>query len=591
MYALHFSRLKTRDDVISALTIDEALFDKIIAFEPPPPAAPRSAEPPVPKPEAAVQTIVLREPPVFFRHDIPKKNKARGHRTVWEPVNSMPAYKALARRLEAFFTMLPDYPHECAYGYRPGRNIRENASAHSGNKFLLSLDIKDFFPSITVERVRWLFEAMSIEAYVADLLARFVTIGGALPLGLPTSPVISNMIALPLDDLLRDLAGQYEAVYTRYSDDITFSGNGDLPDIEEIRPVLAAFDFAIADRKTRRSKRGQAHFVTGLSISDPAQPHVPADKKRSLRQTLYFAGKFGLAEHFQHRGINDQKVIQREVNRLDGLVKYVAHHEPRMATSLKEQWRQILADSGMKPSFTPRGQYRAPFYLLVDEAEYRRGDDKMLGLAMAVTQHPQRLADETNGILTRFLADLWSDGNDTALRKNGLHYTDATEDLRSAYVKQLATMPFEGYVAVGPLDADAGYEASYLRLLKALISRRLMAAESQFAFLIIEKNGKVAQDAIKACVQEAFDALKLADNRRPTAFGVNFVAKPNALISVPDFLLGALGKYLQSNPAAPGRPEPRERLLFERLRDKYRLIVDVDPWTEFTRRNPVKPWS
>lgn len=112
MYALHFSRLKTRDDVISALTIDEALFDKIIAFEPPPPAAPRSAEPPVPKPEAAVQTIVLREPPVFFRHDIPKKNKARGHRTVWEPVNSMPAYKALARRLEAFFTMLPDYPHE-----------------------------------------------------------------------------------------------------------------------------------------------------------------------------------------------------------------------------------------------------------------------------------------------------------------------------------------------------------------------------------------------------------------------------------------------------------------------------------------------
>ena len=152
-------------------------------------------------------------------------------------------------------------------------------------------------------------------------------------------------------------------------------------------------------------------------------------------------------------------------------------------------------------------------------------------------------------------------------------------------------MPFEGYVAVGPLDADAGYEASYLRLLKALISRRLMAAESQFAFLIIEKNGKVAQDAIKACVQEAFDALKLADNRRPTAFGVNFVAKPNALISVPDFLLGALGKYLQSKPAAPGRPEPRERLLFERLRDKYRLIVDVDPWTEFTRRNPVKPWS
>ena len=575
-----FTRLETRDDLLEVLAVEAELFDGVIAFDPPVAAA-----------ASVVPTSIVEDIPMFVRHDIPKKNKARGHRTCWEATLAKSTYKALARRLDLFFrAALPDYPHAAAFGYRAGRNIRENAMAHSGHRHLLSLDIQDFFPSISTATISSRFEAMGIAPLIADLLARFVTIGGGLPLGLPTSPTISNLIALPIDRALDCLARRVGATYTRYSDDMSFSSNDVLPQLEDVRTVLAAQGFALAEKKTRRSKRGQAHYVTGLSISD-ALPHVPKQKKRQLRQELYFAGKFGLADHFHHRGVNDQKVIQQQVNRIDGMVKFVAHHEPQMVPALTARWRDILRDNLMKPSFAPRGQHRAPFYLLVDEAEFQDGTGTVLALCIAVTQHPTQIVDETNSVLRKALSDMFADGDVEALRRKGLHFADATEDLRLAYVRRLITMPFEGYVAFCRLDDHTAYEVTYLRLLSAIIKRRLMAAESQFALLYVEQNNKVAQSAIKAVVQDAFETLKAEENRRPAALSVEFVTKPNPAISVPDFLLGVLGRYLRSKPAPDGKPEPRERLTFERLRDKYRLILDVGAWTEYSRRRPIEPWS
>tara|TARA_R110000868_G_scaffold141226_3_gene357522 strand:+ start:2463 stop:2939 length:477 start_codon:yes stop_codon:yes gene_type:complete len=152
-------------------------------------------------------------------------------------------------------------------------------------------------------------------------------------------------------------------------------------------------------------------------------------------------------------------------------------------------------------------------------------------------------------------------------------------------------MRFEGYVAFAEYDGPLDYEETYLRLLGAVIERRLKAAESQFAYLYFEKNNKVSAGAIEALVQSAFDRLKARDDRRPAGFGVEMVSKPHLGISAPDFLLGVLGRYLKSKPAAPRKPEPRERLLFERLRDKYRLILDLTTSTEYSRRRPILPWS
>ena len=439
--------------------------------------------------------------------------------------------------------------------------------------------------------MRRLFDDLGMASIVSDLLARFVTIADALPLGLPTSPVISNAIALPIDVALTALAEETGCIYTRYADDLSFSGEERLPDVEQIRQVLVEYGFTMADSKTRRSKIGQAHFVTGLSVSDPAQPHVPRKRKRALRQELYYARKFGLDDHFRWRGINDTKVMQRHVNRIDGMVKFVAHHESRMAAVLKADWAAAMRKSGMKPSFAPRGMHRAPFYIFIDEAEFASPEGCRLALSMAVTQHGAQLVAEGGEILEAAASDLFAAGDHSALVKRGLHFADATEDLRLAYVTRLASMRFEGYVAYSLLVKQEGYEATYLRLLNALIARRLMAAESQFVFIYCEENDKVSRTAVTDCVQRAFEDLKARDDRRPKAFGIEFVSKPNLGISAPDFLLGVLGRYLQSKAAPAGKPEPRDRLMFERLRDKYRLILDVDTKTEYSRRRPIEPWN
>ncbi|WP_459461654.1 reverse transcriptase family protein [Rhizobium sp. No.120] len=575
-----FTRITSRSSLLVALSIDEVLFEQVLNFEPPPPAWLMPLSPP--------DEISKLSIPAFLRHDIPKRNAKRGHRTVLEPVLAKAIYKALGRRLDSFFRhKLDGYPHGSSFGYRPGRNIRENAAVHCGNRYLLSLDLQNFFPSISRSRIAGIFEQLGIAPDIAALLARFVTISDALAMGLPTSPTISNAIALGLDQALEQLAQRSSAVYTRYSDDISISGKEALPDLKLITQIVSNNGFKLADEKTGLSVHGQAHYVTGLSISDPDQPHVPRAQKRRLRQELYFARKFGLAQHLQRQGINDSTVVQQEVNRLDGLVKFVGHHEPKLSSVIKQEWCEILTAADMKPSFAPRGMHRAPFVLVIDEAEFSRDGQRYLALCIVVSQQMDRVAEETGRVLSNALNDLWGDGNRNAMLARGLHFTDATKDLQLAYIKELATMPFEGYVAFCEYDGPKNYQAAYLRLLSAMIPRRLMAAESQYAAVLVEQNSKVSQTAITERISEVAADLKRTNNRRPKDTLIKLLSKPNPFLSPPDFLLGVLGQYLKSKPAAP---EPRERLSFERLRDKYRLILDLDARAEYSRRRPIAPW-
>lgn len=574
-----FRRVETRQGLLDIIGIDNDTFEAVLAFKPLNSTLPG----------ATLGEIQIIQLPLFTKHSIPKRNKARGYRVVWEPLLVRSQYKALARRLDSFFRLcLPNYPHDCAFGYRVGRNIRENAKEHSGHTYLLKLDIENFFTTISQEVIFNSFMTLNLHSEISDLLSRFVTIDGVLPLGLPTSPVISNAIALPIDIELHRLAQQVGNVtYTRYADDLSFSGEGNLPTVEEIQKCVNASGFTLAHAKTHWSKIGRSHYVTGLSVSDAKQPHIPRAKKHTLRQELYYATKFGINEHAHRKGNAD---VQGEINRLDGLVKFVSHHEPRLSGKLKNQWREILLNSGMRPSFAPKNQHRLPFTIFVDEAEFDGEEGKFLAIGMSVSQHHGIIMSAGAEVLASERSDVWAAGDFEAVRKRGLHFTDATEDLKLKYISRLASMPFEGYVAFDRLGDSADYSTVYIRLLDALISRRLMAAESQMVGIYFEENSKISRELVKSCVERAYEALKVRNDRRPRAYGVEFVRKPNFGISIPDFLLGTLGKYLKSAPSAAGRPERRERLLFERLRDKYRVILDLKGRIEYSRRRPIAPW-
>lgn len=573
--------LRRRENLINFLELDEEVFEQVLAFVP----YGKLVD------AGLVDGVKALSIPHFFRHEIPKKNKKRGIRVVWEPTFLKAHYKALGRRLNSFFThAVKNFPHPRTFGYIGRRNIRENAWDHRGHANLISIDLEDFFPSIKAGRVSDFLVSTGVEPKVAELLSRFVTIGGALPLGLPTSPTIANAICMPLDMEMDELARKYHATFSRYADDITFSADATLPPLAEITACVQAHGFEIAESKTRRSRLGQAHYVTGLSVSDPVRPHVPRGKKRRLRQELYYAEKFGLQDHLHYLGIDDDRFIQHEVNRLDGLVKFTAYHEPRLRTWLRTTWDAILQQSGDNPSFEPKNLAGAPFHIYVDEAEYRRPDGgAILALAMAVSQHQDQIDAATEEILNAELSDPWAAGRRKVLQTEGLHFSQVTKDLQKAYVERLRSLPFEGYVAMAPLD-PAQYEATYIELLSYMIRRRLMAAESRAAHFVFEKNDKVRQTAVEQVIKETFVTLKVMNNRRPEIYTIVFAGKPNLGLSVPDCLLGALGRYLLVQPRKEDEPDLYERM-FERIRDKYKLICDVGNSREYSRRRDIKPWS
>ena len=299
--------------------------------------------------------FLSRRSDFYLQHNIPKRSHHRSseRRIVWEapePLDRL--HKTIARRLNAYLlTYVHGFPHPAAFGYVRGRSTRANASVHAGKKLLVRADIVDFFPSITTTRVRQTLATTGIPETSAALLADLVTLNGHLPLGFHSSPTLANLVCLDLDDELDALAKSKGCRYTRYADDISISGNSKLPDKQEIRTILERHEFALSDRKYRVSKRGQAHYVTGLSISD-AIPHAPSEMKRRVRQELYFIHKFGFDEHFDKIG---EPRIQRGINRLDGTINYVASIEKSNAEHIRATWHGLLRDSEYEPTFQTRG--------------------------------------------------------------------------------------------------------------------------------------------------------------------------------------------------------------------------------------------
>ncbi len=130
--------------------------------------------------------------------------------------------KALQRRV--LMRLLTRHKfHPAATGFVKGRSIVDNARPHVGRAVVINLDLADFFPSITADRVTRAFRSLGWDADASAILSRICTDEGRLPQGAPTSPAISNLVCRRLDERLYRLAQKVGGHYTRYADDITFS--------------------------------------------------------------------------------------------------------------------------------------------------------------------------------------------------------------------------------------------------------------------------------------------------------------------------------------------------------------------------------
>jgi retron-type reverse transcriptase len=216
---------------------------------------------------------------------IPKRRKGR-QAAMRKLLVPDPATKAMQRRLmRRVLARLNS--HAAATGFQRGTSIVHNAMVHVGQSVVIRMDVVDFFPSTTSQRVEAYFRRVGWNAEAAALLTKLTTHEGGLPQGAPTSPRLCNLVNFGLDAHIDRFVARRKGVYTRYADDITISFPKDYPirvrgTIQRVKRILKANGYRAHVRgKLRILRRHQRQKVTGLVVNDVV--NLPRETRRRLR--------------------------------------------------------------------------------------------------------------------------------------------------------------------------------------------------------------------------------------------------------------------------------------------------------------------
>lgn len=241
---------------------------------------------------------------LYKTFEIPKKNGDL--RIIHAPKDNL---KWIQRKLNnKLFEIHLDYLEDnniksiISHGFEKGKSIITNASVHKHKKYLLNIDIADFFPSFHFGRVRGYFhksKEFNFSKEVSTIIAQLTCYKGKLPQGAPTSPIISNFIFNIVDLRILKLAKNYKLDYTRYADDMSFSTNNKafkkdyLAFIQELKELLEKSGFEINQNKTRLEYYSSRQEVTGLTVNDKINAsRTFINNTRAMANQLYKTNSF-----------------------------------------------------------------------------------------------------------------------------------------------------------------------------------------------------------------------------------------------------------------------------------------------------------
>jgi hypothetical protein len=201
--------------------------------------------------------------------------------------------------------LLKHSTHECAHGFTPGKSIISNAKGHLSKKALLKIDLENFFPSIPINWVINLFSKMGYSNNVSFYLASLCCFDDALCQGAPTSPYISNLLLRQLDNRISKLSNSFSITYTRYADDLTFSGTYiSLKFKALIINCIHDYGLKVNPEKTIHQTQPGKKIVTGISVAGK-ELKLPRGTKRELRKEIYYIKKYGFLSHASKIKINN----------------------------------------------------------------------------------------------------------------------------------------------------------------------------------------------------------------------------------------------------------------------------------------------
>lgn len=208
-----------------------------------------------------------------------------------------------------------------AKAYHKGLSLKDNALPHINKDMILKLDIKDFFESISFLNI---YEScFSIEYFpksVGMILTYLCTYDDHLTQGSPTSAYISNLVMKEFDEYIGNWCTTNNITYTRYSDDMTFSGNFNSSEvINLVRNNLGKLGLELNNDKIHIIRKSSRQSVTGIVVNEKVQ--VSRKYRKDIRQEMYYINKYGLKNHLKVKNIKMNH--KNYLNKLYGKILYV----------------------------------------------------------------------------------------------------------------------------------------------------------------------------------------------------------------------------------------------------------------------------
>ncbi|MEL5445070.1 retron St85 family RNA-directed DNA polymerase [Serratia ureilytica] len=254
---------------------------------------------------------------------LPLKKKTGGFRPIDSPNTELKALQRwVLRNLLANLS-----PSIYAKGFIKKSSITDNAAPHAGNQYILSIDLKDFFTTVKASYVFTVFKSVGYSKKISYALTSLCTVDGALPQGAPTSPTLSNLVCLRLDQRIGKYCENKALTYTRYADDITISGNK-LTVIRKawgiIKLIIKDEGYTINKKKELLSGPQSQRKVTGLIVTP--RIGIGRDKYNYYRGEIFKLVKKG---------------DTYSIDRLNGILSFIKNVDKDKYNKLNEYYKKI----------------------------------------------------------------------------------------------------------------------------------------------------------------------------------------------------------------------------------------------------------
>jgi len=259
-----------------------------------------------------IQSAVVSKHSFAYYRTFNVKKKRGGFRVINEPLPNLKIIQYWI--LNNILSRIEISPY--AKAYIKGRDLKQNLRFHRNKSKVLNLDIEDFFTNIDFNCVQKIFLDRGYSTTLSKYLAKICCLEEHLPQGAPTSPYLSNIYMLDFDNKVSEYTKSKKINYTRYADDMTFSGDFDEKEIIEfVSTQLNTKGLALNMDKKRLMLNTQRQVVTGVVVNEKIQ--LSKDQRKSLRQEYYYIKKYGLENHLAKRNIVKNNYVDYLIGKIN----------------------------------------------------------------------------------------------------------------------------------------------------------------------------------------------------------------------------------------------------------------------------------